>query len=259
MIRKLMQKDHEIVQTLLQQEPTYNLFIIGDIEAYGYESEFQELWGDFTTDGNLRAVLLRYHQSFIPYGKGNFDVEGFVSCIKDYSVSTFSGKTNIIEKFERLLPVLKKKKRIDTYFCECRNVIFPETQAQVQVASLQEVDQIMNLREKIKEFYITKESRTMLIQSIEKKTGRTYYIEVDGNIVSCASTAAENSQSAMIVGVCTDSGFRKKGFASSVVEKIIVDLITEGKTLCLFYDNPAAGRIYKQLGFKDIGMWTMYR
>ena len=67
MIRKLMQKDHEIVQALLQQEPAYNLFIIGDIEAYGYESEFQELWGDFTPDGNLRAVLLRYYQSFIPY------------------------------------------------------------------------------------------------------------------------------------------------------------------------------------------------
>nr|WP_242487680.1 hypothetical protein [Bacillus sp. TH12] len=24
-------------------------------------------------------------------------------------------------------------------------------------------------------------------------------------------------------------------------------------------NNPAAGRIYKRLGFKDIGMWTMYR
>ncbi|MGA0633387.1 GNAT family N-acetyltransferase, partial [Bacillus thuringiensis] len=27
----------------------------------------------------------------------------------------------------------------------------------------------------------------------------------------------------------------------------------------LFYNNPTAGRIYKRLGFKDIGMWTMYR
>ncbi|TKI86654.1 GNAT family N-acetyltransferase, partial [Bacillus cereus] len=33
----------------------------------------------------------------------------------------------------------------------------------------------------------------------------------------------------------------------------------ESRTLCLFYNNPVAGRIYKRLGFKDIGMWTMYR
>lgn len=28
--------------------------------------------------------------------------------------------------------------------------------------------------------------------------------------------------------------------------------------LCLFYDNPAAGRIYKRIGFRDIGKWCMW-
>jgi hypothetical protein len=36
-------------------------------------------------------------------------------------------------------------------------------------------------------------------------------------------------------------------------------VLDEGKTLCLFYNTPEEGRIYKRLGFKDIGMWTMHR
>ena len=35
------------------------------------------------------------------------------------------------------------------------------------------------------------------------------------------------------------------------------ELLGEGKELCLFYDNPDAGTIYKKLGFEDIGFWIM--
>jgi predicted GNAT family acetyltransferase len=38
---------------------------------------------------------------------------------------------------------------------------------------------------------------------------------------------------------------------------LCLDVLAEGKTLCLFYDNPKAGSIYKRLGFKDIGFWSM--
>ena len=35
------------------------------------------------------------------------------------------------------------------------------------------------------------------------------------------------------------------------------DLLKEGKSLCLFYDNPKAGSIYHRLGFENIDRWTM--
>ncbi len=129
---------------------------------------------------------------------------------------------------------------------------------EIKKATLEDVDRIIELRQRIAEFAPLPQERESLAKSLETKTGRTYYIEQDGNMVASASTTAENSLSAMIVGVCTDEAHRQKGYASAIMTKLIQDLISEGKTLCLFYDNPQAGSIYKRLGFRDIGTWTMY-
>lgn len=57
MIRRLTKNDHEICLRLLRTKPAENIFIIGDIEVYGYEQEFQKLWGDFNESGELVAIL----------------------------------------------------------------------------------------------------------------------------------------------------------------------------------------------------------
>jgi predicted GNAT family acetyltransferase len=259
MIRKLTKHDHEQVFSYLQQEPSFNLFLIGDIEAYGYEQPFQELWGDFTEDDLLRGVLLRYHDSFIPYTKETMDVEGFSEMMRKQKDVKLSGKTSIAEQFEGKLPLGERR---DMYFCECLNgklALTPTQHIEVKLATLSDVDRIIALRTQILEFQTTAQAREILKQQIETNTGRTFYIEDKGEIVACASTAAENSLSAMIVGVCTHKKSRKKGYASYILSEIIHSITAEGKTLCLFYDNPEAGRIYKRLGFQDIGTWTMYR
>ena len=69
MMRKLTKKDHEQVFAYLKEEAALNLFIIGDIEAFGYDTDFQELWGVFKENGTLKSILLRFHDSFIPYSK----------------------------------------------------------------------------------------------------------------------------------------------------------------------------------------------
>ncbi len=57
MIRTLTQADHEQVISFLTKEPSMNLFIIGDIEAFGYDQDFQQLWGEFDESGALQAVF----------------------------------------------------------------------------------------------------------------------------------------------------------------------------------------------------------
>jgi len=259
-IRKLTDQDHHQVLAFLSEEPSINLFIIGDLDAFGYSSEFQEIWGEFDEQDSIKAVLLRFHQSFIPYAKGEFDTEGFVSIMKRYTQPiSLSGKSDIVEKFEAFVDLLLGKKQV-TFFAECLSDEFLSAgDVEFKKASIEDVDQIIELRNSIEEFHIRSDAREILVQGMESNTARTYYTVDHGIITSCVSTTAENSLSAMIVGVCTRKEYRRQGLATAIMQKLFQDVLDEGKTLCLFYDNPAAGRIYKRLGFKDIGMWTMHR
>jgi predicted GNAT family acetyltransferase len=40
MFRKLKEADRKELQTLVSKEPELNLFIIGDLESYGFEESF---------------------------------------------------------------------------------------------------------------------------------------------------------------------------------------------------------------------------
>lgn len=68
----------------------------------------------------------------------------------------------------------------------------------------------------------------------------------------------ESDRSAMIVSVATRPGFRGRGYASATVAALCRGAFAGGKQfLCLFYDNPDAGRIYRRLGFAELGQYAM--
>lgn len=266
MIRKLTKNDHAQLMELVLPQASINLFIIGDVEMYGYDTDFQELWGDFEEQGQLRGVLLRYYDSFIVYGHENYDVPGFVQLIQNYPAQpTISGESSILMP---LRPFFADSHQVkDTYFAECRVDTLKiadnaDLLAQVQQATVADAPSIAELLFTIDEFEMKKnldfdDYVKRIIKRYNDKAGRDYFIAVDGNVVSSASTTAENSKSAMLVGVCTAPDYRMQGYTTAILSKLLPALFTEKESVCLFYDNPQAGKIYKRSGFVDIGIWTM--
>ncbi|EID44534.1 hypothetical protein [Parageobacillus thermoglucosidasius] len=59
--------------------------------------------------GKLKAVLLRYYNSYVPHVQDGFAVEGFAALIQQTSTPplTLSGKTAIVRRFEQWLPLGK--------------------------------------------------------------------------------------------------------------------------------------------------------
>jgi predicted GNAT family acetyltransferase len=64
----------------------------------------------------------------------------------------------------------------------------------------------------------------------------------------------------MVVAVATHKKYRIQGHATRLMKALSkLYLKDKQKELCLFYDNPEAGKIYLNLGFKPMGQWTMFR
>lgn len=260
MIRQLQKEDQETCLTFVRQKPAENLFIIGDIEAFGMETDFQKVWGQFNEANELVAVLLNYHSSYLPYAEGTYDAEGFASIINaDPNFKAMSGLKDVTTQLDLFIKKPMKKKQ--TYYAKCSAIktTVPPAIKEVQPAQPEDAKVLLDLLKQIPEF-----SQSMAT-SVEKKQqdlrdgfSRSSIVRHGEIVVSAASTTAENSSSAMIVGVATLQDFKRNGYASACVYDVCRQLFSEGKEACLFYDNPSAGVIYKNIGFEDIGLWMMY-
>ena len=261
MIRKLTEADRELCLEFVSSQPAENLFIIGDIEAFGFDTEFQDVWADFDINGRLRGVLLRYYKNYIAYAPESFDAVGFADIIKnDQEAQMVSGIVQIIAPLiDHLKSEICSERTLFYAKCEDNSMLDKNLDvSKVREATLEDIDRLLELRGSIPEFSEVGSNPDSVKHAMQTGVARTFYIEDDGKMVSAASTTAENTYAAMVVAVCTLENYKKRGYATACLTKLARELLSEHKMLCLFYDNPEAGKIYKRLGFVDIGQWTMY-
>ncbi len=261
MIRKLMEKDREAVLTFLREEPLLNLFQIGDIRNYGFNSSIQTVYGYFDTNHQLTGVLLRYRQHYLPYFKEEGEVcQSFLDVIKtDPEAQMISGDERLVRPFYRCFNEVEKEM---TFLCELIDGTHLPSNELVGVkrATVADAPRIATLIQMIAEFHSDSANVQNIRQKIKDESGRIYYIENEHKeVISVAQSTAENEESAMIVGVATHPLYRRRGFMTQTLSKLCYDLLAEQKRVCLFYDNEAAGRIYHRLGFKTMGTWVMLR
>lgn len=258
MIRKLTEDDRAAVIAFLEREPSFNLFLLGDIENFGFRSAFQEVWAEFAGDGGMKAVLLRYYGSFLVYAPDEFDVRGMARIIgRDKRFEALSGRSETVDKFRPLMYIDKAKQMHFAELSGDRLQPMNVNRSRVQKATLADVEAIFALKKQISEFRLAPTAQQSFRQALCSGTGRSYMVKLGDQVVSVASTTAENPRSAMIVGVCTHPEHRKQGYATMCVNALCQEVLQEGRSLCLFYDNPAAGSIYRRIGFRDIGRWTI--
>jgi Predicted acetyltransferase len=251
-----------MVLTFVGDRPAENLFIIGDIDKFGFDSCTVSVWGDFDATHRLRSILLRFAGNFIPYARKpeQFDGEAWAWLIeKTGRLKMISGLKELTEKLTPYITRAKKASKLCYYAKREEQLPLDSDSGSREVKMLfpEESDTIIRLWSGIPEFSGSMENAKTLQENMEKGFSRTFYIEKDDAPVSAVSTTAETHGAAMIVGVCTKKGYEHQGFATACLKKMIRALRAEHKQPCLFYDNPEAGKIYRGLGFVPIGFWVM--
>ena len=114
-IEKLNSDYIDEVMNFISEEPEYNIFIIGDIENYGFKEDFQTVWGGFDDSGELAGILLRYFESFIVYSYNEELLKKF-SCLISKRGKMVSGKKEIIDLLKNYLSEEKIEKERNEYF-----------------------------------------------------------------------------------------------------------------------------------------------
>ncbi len=262
MIRKLTEQDRNSVLKYLYNDLNYNIFPIGDIETYGFNNPIQVIYGEFDSDDNYLSIFLRYRNNGIYYSHEKRFNQEYLEIFKKEKFDFFSGKSELTDLIK---PYLKEYNPQREYFCKADKICYDEEINDFQIKELkteEECAKLFDLLIKIEEFQIFRQTKEAFIKGkmASLKMGKTLYIEEDNKIVASVSTTAETTKNAMVVAVATDSDYRNKGYATSLLVKLMKIYIEEkNKELCLFYDNPNAGKIYLRLGFKNIGTWDLYR
>lgn len=285
-MRVLQEKDREELLRYVRKEPEMNLFLIGDMENFGVESETVNFYLHEERD-RWDFIILRFHRYFILYSQyEDYNAEEAVAFLRGQKPDCISGKTVLLE---RIAPAFPQWTLDSTYMSRCNPAEGGSAQADGQTddsadgqangwvgeqpdglvirrLEREDVAEAIDLLSDIREFSKTykRTEREEQIRRMEDEMAQGGKVAVggflDGRMVSTASTSAENSESAMIVGVATVEGLRGRGYASAVVSALCRDCFGRGKKyLCLFYDNPVAGRIYNRIGFQELGEYGMLR
>ncbi|NFF39795.1 GNAT family N-acetyltransferase [Clostridium argentinense] len=256
LIIKLNESHNEKLEEFLNKNKEINVCIIGCLERFGFDDRLQEIWAEFDEDYNYIAILLRHNTQFYFHSViEDYDAKGFCEIINDYKEKEqIWGELISITK---LLSILTYDKVKFNQFAYLDNLLLIKENTSVIKANLEDAEEIYSLRKTIEEFNDFKTSPASIKAAINSGFGRVYCIKENNKIVASAATTAESKELAMIVSVMTHNNHRNNGYAMSCVYKICKDLIDEGRTPCLFYDNPKAKNIYKNLGFEDIAVWVI--
>ncbi len=267
MIRLLTETDRAQTTEFLSGAPQFNLYMLGNVEKLGFAHPICEFWGDFTpsapendkakdNEGTLRAVLNRYMNGWALYGTTAADWAGLAQVVETHPAGARRLQDNPggIDSF---LPYLQRhraeKVEIEEVMAlqpaDFRPIPAPEGVV-VRRATLDDLPSLIA-------FYANAEHMSRAAAGVERplQDTRLWLAEGADEIVATALTNAETGQLAMIGGVYTPPAQRGRGLSQAVCSALCADLMADQKQPILYWVTPAAGSVYRKLGFRATGLW----
>ena len=253
MIRKANETDRIKLNEYLNLNAPLNLFFIGDIENNGFDCDYQTVWID-EDDQGLHGWLLKYRESLCLMSYENKVYQTFVNdLVKKETINIINGIESLIDLYD--FPEYSLRENCD--FAILRQPNEKTDTSLVRLITYDDLPKLINLEN---ECFPGFENKLENVQdTYTKHQGRSFGIFRNDELVSAASSTAECQTLAMAVSVCTKKEYRGRHYAKMCIAKLSNTLLSEGKTPCLFFNDPYATKIYHSIGYQDIGRWVMLK
>lgn len=255
MIRRLGEDDRECVVALLSAAPQHNLYMLGNVEANGFDQDFCEFFGD-VVDGRVRGVVNRYMEGWAVYGLPDADWGGLAQVVDSHEVVATrlqdnpGGVATFLPYLTRYVGNLVEEEALMELPLDGLKLPDVPDGFVVRRATMADLPGLVAL-------YADAGYMTRTPAAVERplRDRRVWVVLKDDVVVASALTNAETSHAAMIGGVFTMVDWRGVGLSQAVCGCLCAELIAVGRQPYLYWKNPAAGHVYRKLGFRQIGVW----
>ncbi len=258
MIRLLTNADHDLAYGFCAWNPALNLYLLGNMETLGLEADICQYWGSFDTHGQINGVLNRYMDGWNIADASGCNYEALGKVVDEHPAGAARLQDNVrhIASFQPYLRRYTAIEDVSEFLCDLSPADFnPECKPwPARRASIADYEALCR-------FYADAADMQRTPRGIERplQHGRIFIVEEAGQIVSAVLTNAETKTLAMIGGVYTPPSERGHGYAGAAMVALCRSLIADALRPVLYYHHPAAGTIYRRLGFRDLGMWRAVR
>lgn len=235
---------------LLSRQPQFNLFAISNLSE-GLSGTIQA-WVDDAAGG----VLVRrgaYWTLDAGPDPARFDFDGVAALIDPLpGVRGLSGRPESVDPLVARLQQYQGTPLAET-FAE-----LVKEPAPIPYAGLPRPARPADL-EACAAIYAVADDMRRTPEQVREMLPKLWVVEESGRIVCVGYLSGTTRLAVMIGAVFTPPEFRRRGYAATLVHAMSLDVTGSGRTACLFYVNPDAGRIYRRLGYVELGPWRLVR
>lgn len=236
----------------LSQNIHFNIFILSDIQQYGFSNPNQQVFMLPGSDGCIQGVCLRYYRNLLLTGK--LPPPDALHSWVATGVHTIMGEADLIQQVGACLGDVGvyQEKRLLAQEKEWkgRGEVLP-----VRMASVQDIDRIHAFLMTIPGFQQLYGEKEMIYNRIVSGEGTHLYYEKDGKIIAHVNSAAATSQACMLGGLAVAPAYQARGLGTAMVSALCQRMVQQNRQIHVFTDCTSEYSLFDVLGFREIGKW----
>lgn len=258
---KVTDENYEYVERVLKKEREKNIYILGDIAQYGLDGEHVECFAGGELEC-IQYVLMRFCNSYVLYMPVlDLATEELHTFFQSRKVHCISGEGDTIKyiqgMFEGKQIIDNKMLKIDSKSVEVQEENRSQDIRSLSIEDISEIQRFYGEIEEFKEKFSGESGRKKIEEQFGN--GKIMGLYKEGRLASIAALSAETAEFAMVDNVATAREFRRQGLGCQLLKTMCFQELVERQKefLCVCCDDIRAEKLYKKVGFQEIGIYSM--